>query len=183
MNLNKPQFTKNRNIKAETVGQSAANLIIRTIIGHDFRLFVLAQICLALSAAMPTTSNGSQALSDNATAESDMTFPADGRWSPTGNLRTARDIHTATLLPNGLVLVAGGLNSVSVESRSAELYHPSDGNLDSHGEPQPRALLLPSDFAAQRQGTCGRRRWPKRRARERRTVRSSDRNLDSHGES
>ena len=126
MNPNKRQLIS-RNIKAKTVSQSVADLIIEAITRHHFRLFLLAQVCLALLAAMPTTSNGAQALSDNDAAESDMTFPADERWSSTGNLHTARDIHTATLLPNGLVLVAGGLNTASVESRSAELYDPASG--------------------------------------------------------
>jgi Galactose oxidase, central domain/Kelch motif len=34
--------------------------------------------------------------------------PATGSWNETGSLGTARDDHTATLLSNGLVLVAGG---------------------------------------------------------------------------
>ena len=34
--------------------------------------------------------------------------PASGTWSATGSLTTARYEHTATLLPNGKVLVAGG---------------------------------------------------------------------------
>src|SRR5438046_172908 len=53
--------------------------------------------------------------------------------SPCVYLNTARDIHTATLLPNGLVLVAGGLNTGSVESRSAELYDPATGTWTATG--------------------------------------------------
>ena len=172
MNLNKTQLIKNRNIKA--VGQSPADLIIRTIIRHRFRLFVLAQVCLALSAAMPITSNGSQAVSDDATA---------GRWGPTGNLHTARDIHTATLLPNGLVLVAGGLNTGSVESRSAELYDSASGtwaptgNLNEGRFYYTATLLLDGKvLVAGGDSITGERASAE-------SVRSSDRSLDSHRES
>src|SRR5438132_4544742 len=42
-------------------------------------------------------------------------------WSYTGNLNTSRFEHTATLLPDGKVLVAGGQDNVN----SAELYDPA----------------------------------------------------------
>src|SRR2546430_239890 len=47
-------------------------------------------------------------------------------WTPTGSLNAARDSHTATLLPNGMVLVAGGFG-VSGVLASAELYDPASG--------------------------------------------------------
>ncbi len=47
-----------------------------------------------------------------------------GSWRPTGSLNTARCLHTATLLLDGKVLVAGGRNG-PVYLTSAELYDPA----------------------------------------------------------
>src|SRR4029077_15786213 len=47
--------------------------------------------------------------------------PASGTWTTTDSLNMARDYHTATLLPNGKVLVAGG-EGTSAILNSAELY-------------------------------------------------------------
>ena len=49
-----------------------------------------------------------------------------GTWTTTGSMNTARGGHTATLLPNGQVLVAGGANSTEYLA-SAELYDPGSG--------------------------------------------------------
>ena len=49
-----------------------------------------------------------------------------GTWSPTGSLSTARVLHTANLLQNGKVLVAGGVGSGGVLLSSAELFTPPD---------------------------------------------------------
>ena len=51
-------------------------------------------------------------------------------WVPTGDLNTPRYGHTATLLPNGKVLVAGGTTRAGNRytlARSAELYDPDTG--------------------------------------------------------
>src|ERR1041385_1141343 len=49
--------------------------------------------------------------------------PSSG-WTPTASLSIPRSVHTATLLPDGRVLVAGG-SSIGVVTASAELYDPA----------------------------------------------------------
>ena len=51
----------------------------------------------------------------------------------TGSLNTARDLHTATLLNNGLVLMAGGRDSSRAYLASAELYNPATGTFTATG--------------------------------------------------
>ncbi len=53
-------------------------------------------------------------------------------WSSTGSLVTARYWHTARLLSNGKVLVAGGVGDSGYLS-SAELYDPASGIWSSTG--------------------------------------------------
>ena len=52
--------------------------------------------------------------------------PATGTWTTTGRLKTGRSFHTATLLPDGTVLAAGG-GSNGDDVASAELYDPATG--------------------------------------------------------
>jgi hypothetical protein len=54
-------------------------------------------------------------------------FAGSGGFSNTGSMHVARIDHTATLLSNGEVLVAGGNNNTDGYLSSAELYHPSSG--------------------------------------------------------
>src|SRR5436189_278401 len=73
--------------------------------------------------------------------------PASGTWSETGSLNTERYSHTATLLPNGMVLVAGG--GGGSDSRSAELYDPASGTWTTTGSlntgrAEHTATLLPN---------------------------------------
>ncbi len=73
---------------------------------------------------------GSDRASSNiATAGCELYDPAAGTWSATGSLSESRSQHTATLLPSGQVLVAGGQYTIgaSTNRSSAELYDPDTG--------------------------------------------------------
>src|SRR5580704_7249606 len=72
-----------------------------------------------------------------------------GTFAYTGNLNVARYNHTATLLPSGEVLVAGGTDWVINCYTTAERYNPSTGAWTLTGSmTQPRcdhsATLLPN---------------------------------------
>ena len=54
-------------------------------------------------------------------------------WTATGSLHTARASHTATLLPTGLVLVAGGVSDTNAALASSELYNPTAGTWTTTG--------------------------------------------------
>jgi hypothetical protein len=72
------------------------------------------------------------------TASAELYDPATGTFSPTGDMTTARMNHTATLLQDGTVLVAGG------GTAGTEIYHPA--------RPVPAPALFPIGGDAQGQG-------------------------------
>jgi hypothetical protein len=63
-----------------------------------------------------------------ATAAAELYDPATGKFSRTGSMSTARAYHTATLLLDGRVLIAGG------DVTSTELYSPTVGKFWPGGE-------------------------------------------------
>lgn len=60
-------------------------------------------------------------------ASAEIYDPATGRFTATGSMSVPRVFHTATLLGNGKVLVAGGDDRYSTTYASAELYDPATG--------------------------------------------------------
>ncbi len=66
----------------------------------------------------------------NALTSAELYTPSTGSWTPTGPMVVGRFGHTATLLPNGKVLVVGGESGAGAGAMtlaSAELYDPSTG--------------------------------------------------------
>lgn len=134
-------------------------------------LVLVAQPCQARSAGFENTGNLAQTrafhtatlLSDGrvlvAGGETNGTFAsaigsaelydaASRSWSVTGSMTNGRTYHTATRLPDGKVLVAGGQNSLG-DLASAELYDPATGTWTPTGSLNtPRrfhtATLLPN---------------------------------------
>ena len=63
--------------------------------------------------------------SAGALVSAELYNPMSGTFTPTGSLNTARLYHTATLLNDGTVLIAGGYDNNGNTSASAELYTPA----------------------------------------------------------
>ncbi len=99
--------------------------------------------------AIVTGTSGTTTLSATVGAVSGATdlTAAPSRFRVVGSMSTRRAYHTATRLPNGLVLIAGGSNAGTILN-SAEVYDPATGRFTPTGSMLMRrhahtATLLP----------------------------------------
>jgi RHS repeat-associated protein len=68
----------------------------------------------------------------NPLASAELYNPSTGTFAPTGSMSTGRIYHSATLLQNGNVLIAGGDGTSNVLA-SAQIYNPSTGAFTNTG--------------------------------------------------
>jgi N-acetylneuraminic acid mutarotase len=96
----------------------------------------------------------------NPLSSAEVYNPTTGIWTTTGSLNIAHEYHTATLLTNGKVLVAGGGSTGGGATNSAELYNPATGTWTTTGSLNVKremytATLLPNGQLLVAGGTGG----------------------------
>jgi N-acetylneuraminic acid mutarotase len=112
--------------------------------GHTATLLPNGKVLVAGGA----TANG---ISFTAVAAADLFDPATGTWTAVNPMSTNRAFHKAVLLPDGTVLVAGGVpGSISPAYNSAEIFDPATGlwqptSSMNVGREYATMTLLPND--------------------------------------
>lgn len=118
---------------ADGVGTHGVNSISHRIVALQFLAFGGTNNQLTINGLANLATDGTTAYPLAPLATINSTIPAAAQsplnsFAPvlgTATLNTARDFATATLLPNGKVLIAGGVNSSANPLASTELYDPA----------------------------------------------------------
>ena len=106
----------------------------------------LTATLLASGSVLIIGGNDSSGSDDPVLDSAEVFDPATGQWSSAGNMSQSRQGHSATLLDDGTVLVAGG-DAGESPFQSSEIYDPSSGAWNATGDmsdarERPTATLL-----------------------------------------
>jgi len=128
---------------------AATGALVTARYAHTATLLPSGRVLVSGGIGQIGVTGGGVNVSGTILASAELYDPATGIWTATGAMATARDFHTATLLPSGLVLVSGGLDSLGAQLASAELYDPATGTWTATGSlatarAYHTATLLPS---------------------------------------
>lgn len=132
-----------------TIGRwrpSAAMITAR--LGHTATLLPGGKVLVAGGGTPGGNDPDGNALPPIPLGSAELYDPATNGWSPAGTLATARVGHTATLLPDGKVLVVGGRGTDGAALDSAERYDPQTNSWSAAGalggaRAEHTATLLP----------------------------------------
>ena len=113
-------------------------------VGREFHTATLlddGRVLITGGLAGPAGTTGSITLASVTTAETsagvlstaEVFDPASDTFRTTGSMSAIRDHHTATLLPDGQVLVVGGGGEGYASSKTADLYDPTTGTFHKTG--------------------------------------------------
>jgi len=96
-------------------------------------LLSTGKVLIAGGATCASPSVGELFDSGDVVGSAELFDPTTGTFAPTGSMSTPRQSHTATLLPDGKVLIAGGDDNSGLTLASAELYNPASGTFTPTG--------------------------------------------------
>jgi Kelch motif/Galactose oxidase, central domain len=100
---------------------------------------LLADGRILIAGGVGSVKHGNLILKGESVASAELYDPKTGTFSATGSMTVPRDGHTATLLTDGRVLVAGGWDDGEALA-SAELYDPKTGTFSATG-----SMTVPRD--------------------------------------
>jgi len=124
---NRLQATAMRFVYADSTWRDAASMNTKRQFHTETSLSTAGQILVAGGVGSDGTPLATTELYDQ--------FPVSGpvKWTFQGSMSTARYAHSAVLLSNGQVLVAGGIDANGAPLTSVEVFHPVAGTWSATG--------------------------------------------------